>query len=69
MKVVAVILMLALLGTAGVFAGKALAAESEKNMQTVIFPAGSQRSFKGPDNWFTGNVKVDMLFPDNKVAA
>ena len=68
MKVVAVVLMLALLGAAGVFAGKALAAENDKNMQTVIYRAGSQGSFSGPDKWFTGNVKVDMLFPDNKVA-
>ena len=69
MKIVAVLLMLALLGTAGVFVGKALAAESDKNMQTVIYPAGSQGSFKGPEAWFTGNVKVDMLFPDNRVAS
>lgn len=69
MKIVAVLVMLALLGTAGVFVGKALAAENDKNMQTVIFRAGSQGSFSGPDKWFTGNVKVDMLFPDNKVAA
>jgi hypothetical protein len=69
MKIVAVLLMLMLLGTAGVFAGTALAAEEEKNMQTVIYPAGSQGTFKGPEAWFTGNVKVDMLFPDNKVAS
>ena len=69
MKIVAILLMLTLLGTVGVSVGKALAAEENKNMQTVIFQKGSQGSFKGPDNWFTGNVKVDMLFPDNKVAA
>ena len=69
MKIVAVFVLLALLGTAGVFVGKALAAESDKKMQTVIFPAGSQGSFSGPDKWFTGPVRVDMLFPDNKIAS
>lgn len=69
MKTLAVLMVLALLGTVGVFAGKALAAEPDKNMQTVIFPAGSQGAFKGPDAWFTGTVRVDMLFPDNKVAS
>ena len=29
------------------------------------FPAGSQPSFKGPDDYFTGDVQVDMLFPSN----
>lgn len=38
-------------------------------MQTVILRAGSQASFKGQDNWFTGNVQVDILFPENNVAS
>jgi len=33
-----------------------------------LYPAGSQKSFKGPDNLFTGDVQVDMLFPSNETA-
>jgi 4-carboxymuconolactone decarboxylase len=29
------------------------------------FPAGSQPSFQGPEEYFTGDVQVDMLFPNN----
>ncbi len=31
----------------------------------ILYPAGSQKSFKGPEEYFTGDVQVDMLFPDN----
>lgn len=31
----------------------------------VLYPAGSQQSFKGPDAYFTGAVQIDMLFPGN----
>lgn len=34
----------------------------------VFYPAGSQKSFKGPADYFTGDVRVDMLFPPNDVA-
>lgn len=30
------------------------------------YPAGSQQSFKGPEEYFTGDVQVDMLFPGNE---
>ena len=33
------------------------------------FPAGSLQSFKGPEEYFTGDVQVDMLFPANESAA
>ncbi len=32
------------------------------------YPLGSQSSFKGPDNLFTGDVQVDMLFPSHDQA-
>ncbi len=32
------------------------------------YPAGSQQSFKGPEAYFTGDVRVDMLFPGNDTA-
>ena len=28
-----------------------------------IKPSGSQASMKGPTDWFTGNVRIDPLFP------
>jgi len=34
----------------------------------TAYPAGSQQSFKGPDAYFTGEVKVEMLFPENDTA-
>ncbi len=30
--------------------------------------AGSQPSKKGPDDWFTGTVRIDPLFPANETA-
>jgi len=44
--------------------GLAFAAENTNPTQE-IYPAGSQKSFKGPENLFTGDVQVDMLFPSN----
>lgn len=34
----------------------------------VLYQAGSQPSFKGPDDYFTGDVTVDVLFPANETA-
>lgn len=48
-------------------AAQAFAAETDNATQTV-YPAGSQKSFNGPDNLFTGEVQVDMLFPANETA-
>ncbi|HHY0573873.1 cupin domain-containing protein [Vibrio parahaemolyticus] len=33
-----------------------------------VYRAKDLKSFNGPENLFTGNVKVDMLFPENDVA-
>lgn len=32
----------------------------------VPYPAGSQPSFRGPEEYFTGDVDVQMLFPENE---
>lgn len=40
----------------------------KKTTPLEVYRAGSQRSFKGPDNLFTGDVQVDMLFPANETA-
>lgn len=34
----------------------------------VHYTKESQQSFKGPEKYFTGDVKVDMLFPSNDTA-
>lgn len=41
---------------------------SDNNTQQTHYAAGSQPSFKGPDDWFTGDVQVDLLFPENETA-
>ncbi|HUJ89054.1 MAG TPA: cupin domain-containing protein [Syntrophorhabdales bacterium] len=67
MKCTAMLLALSLLVSAGAFAGQALAAEANKESQT-IFRAGSQPSAKGSAEYFTGNVRIDPLFPANDTA-
>jgi quercetin dioxygenase-like cupin family protein len=62
MKYSAMLLSLFLFVSAGAFAGQALAAEAAKQSQTIT-RAGSQPSVKGPAEYFTGNVRVDPLFP------
>ena len=39
----------------------------EKDAQ-VMYKAGTQKSFKGPANLFTGEVEVQILFPANETA-
>ncbi|MDF2570886.1 MAG: Cupin 2 conserved barrel domain protein [Sporomusa sp.] len=66
-RLTAVILSLSLLVSASAFTGNIAAAEANKNSQTVT-QAGSQPSYKGPAKYFTGNVRVDPLFPSNNSA-
>ena len=54
--------MCALLVSLGAVAGRALAADAQKPSQTIS-RAGSQPSVKGSADYFTGNVRVDPLFP------
>jgi quercetin dioxygenase-like cupin family protein len=37
--------------------------------EQILYPEGTQGSFIGPEEYFTGDVKVDMLFPSNDTAA
>jgi quercetin dioxygenase-like cupin family protein len=68
MKLLAATAMsLSLLVSTGAFAGQALAAEADKKSQ-MISRAGSQASVKGPAEFFTGNVRIDPLFPANDSA-
>ncbi len=45
-------------------------AKQEETMshRQTHYPAESQQSFKGPDDWFTGDVEVKLLFPANETA-
>lgn len=62
---VGLLVFLLLLASGSVCAGKALAAEAHTPSQSVI-RAGSQPSLQGPDQSFTGNVRVDPLFAPNE---
>lgn len=50
----------------GVFSQGGVAADAPANQ--TLYSADSQQSFKGPEAYFTGDVQVDMLFPDNETA-
>jgi quercetin dioxygenase-like cupin family protein len=62
MKYSVMILSLSLLASVSAFNSQALAAEEIKESQT-IYRAGSQSSIKGSTEYFTGNVRIDPLFP------
>jgi quercetin dioxygenase-like cupin family protein len=66
-RLTAVILSLALLVSATVFSGKAIAAETNNSSQTIT-RVGSQPSEKASEKYFTGNVRVDRLFSANDSA-
>lgn len=67
MKYTAMLLSLFLFVSAGVFAGQALGAETNRSSQTIT-RAGSQASVNGSADYFTGNVRVDPLFPAKDAA-
>ncbi len=49
------------------FSPAAVASDNTPSEQQV-YRANDLKSFTGPENLFTGHVKVDMLFPENEVA-
>ncbi len=64
------ILIIAVLAVFAAFAATAACAANEPGAQSQTFyPQGSQKSFKGPAEYFTGDVSVDMLFPPNEIAS
>lgn len=63
MKQVIIFIAVLLLGACTAYADQA----QEEKSQTV-YRNGTQKSFKGPANLFTGDVTVDMLFPANDTA-
>ncbi|QGY40268.1 cupin domain-containing protein [Pseudodesulfovibrio cashew] len=46
----------------------AFAAAAYAEQGQVVYREGTQKSFKGPAEYFTGEVTVDMLFPPNETA-
>lgn len=62
-RMLAILVVLTLVATAA-NAGQASSSESQ-----VLYAQGTQKSFKGPDKYFTGDVQVDMLFPKNDATA
>jgi quercetin dioxygenase-like cupin family protein len=67
MKYSAMLLSIALLISAGAVTSLGLATETSKQSQTII-RAGSQTSIKGPADYFTGDARIDPLFPANESA-
>ena len=65
MKLIAGILALSLLVSGGIFSSKAMAAEAEQKSHITITRVSELTSAKGSDNYFTGNVRVERLFPSN----
>ena len=61
------LLSLLLLSLAGAHPSHALAAEGNTGTQTIS-SAGSQASIKGPAKFFTGDTRIDPLFPSNDTA-
>ena len=46
----------------------AFAASAYAEQEQIVYRKGTQQSFKGPAEYFTGDVTVDMLFPPNETA-
>ena len=67
MNYIALLLSFSLLFSVTTFTGQTLAGEANKRSQTIS-PAGSQSSVKGPAEYFSGNVRIDPLFPANDSA-
>ena len=67
LKYTAMLVSVLLFVTAGALAEQAMAAEATKASQTIT-RAGSQPSVKGSSEYFTGNVRVDPLFPAKDAA-
>jgi 4-carboxymuconolactone decarboxylase len=63
----AMILSLSLFASAGTYADQLMAAEANENSITIT-RSGSQASYSGPVEYFTGNVRVDPLFSENESA-
>lgn len=54
----------------GCLSQSGIAAETTETppSEQEYYAAGSLQSFQGPEEYFTGDVQVDMLFPGNDIA-
>jgi quercetin dioxygenase-like cupin family protein len=67
MKRLILISTLCMLVASVAYAGSEKTSGQDKDSQ-VVYRAESQKSFKGPEDLFTGDVQVQILFPDNETA-
>lgn len=67
MKTTAITIIVSILLIIPVLSTATEAPEHEAGKQ-LVYRAGTQGSFKGPDTYFTGDVQVDLLFPPNDTA-
>ncbi len=67
MRLSVIFLSLYLLISTFAYVGQAFAAE-KKDPTQEIYPAESHKFFKGPEDWFTGDVMVEIVFPANNTA-
>jgi quercetin dioxygenase-like cupin family protein len=67
MKFSVLVITLSLLVASTVGAARTLAAEAGQETQTIS-RAGSRAFIKGPAEFFTGDVRIDPLFPSNDTA-
>ena len=67
MKHTVMYLGLSLLAISVLGMGRALTAETDQEAQTIS-RAGTRASIKGPADFFTGDARIDPLFPSNETA-
>lgn len=67
MRIQATILALSLLAVSAVWAGPAAATDAAPQTQTIS-REGTRAAIKGAPEYFTGDVRVDPLFPANDTA-
>jgi len=70
MKATATLLSVCFLVATSVLAGRGLATGGSETSETsqTLYPSGSQGSFNGPGEFFTGKARVDALFPATNAA-
>ena len=68
MKYTALLLPLCLVVSTAALTSREPAADTMKTSQTIS-RSGSRASIKGPDQFFTGDARVDPLFPSNDTAS
>ena len=68
MKKVLIALVVSMFLLSSTIWAEAAAEPGQATASQVLYNNESNKSFKGPEDWFTGDVQVDMLFPKNETA-